>query len=89
MSSKQPNETAKIKQFGYVVSAVLLIISNIGLINEWPYTPIFFILMMYFLTGSLWGPGLIRIFYNIFGKHFFKNENEGENKPGSDHFSKN
>jgi hypothetical protein len=85
---KPEDKDIHVKRFGYVVSAILLVISNIALVNESAYTPILFILTMYFLTGSLWGPGLIRVFYNLFGKQLFKDES-GQPKSDTDHFSKN
>jgi hypothetical protein len=85
MKSKQ-KEILNIKRFGYVVSAILLILANIGLVNEWSVTPIIFIFTMYFLTGSLWAPNLIRIFYTHFGKYLFREDNS---QPNKDRFSKN
>ncbi len=58
----------KVKQTGYLVSAVGIIVSNIGLVKNWPYTPIIVLITMYFLAGSLWFPILIKPFYRMFQK---------------------
>ncbi len=89
MNPKQEDKDLKIKHFGFLVSAFLLVISNIGLVNEWSITPFLFIVTMYFLTGSLWGIGLIRGFYYIFRKVFFQENNSKDSKASGDHFSKN
>jgi len=89
MVSKPKTEILKIKQFGYVISAVLLVLSNIALINESPSTPFIFIVTMYFLTASLWAPRLIKVFYTSFGKYLFKNNNNQNKQTDTDHFSRN
>jgi len=83
MKNLHPDELLKIKRFGYVISAIMLIISNVALINNWQLTPIIFIITMYFLTGSLWGLVLIKPFYSFFDKYFLKKirkENTNANK---------
>lgn len=82
-------ETQYIKRFGYVISAVLLIISNISLIENWTATPYIFLITMYFLTGALWGPALIKPFYRLFARYFLKNSDKDDTKASEDLFSKN
>jgi len=88
MTDKQQKEILDIKRFGYVISALLLIIANISLINKWPATPILFLITMYFLTGALWLPALIKPFYLIFKKHFIK-DSDNQSSTSKDIFSKN
>lgn len=88
MNDEQKKEILFIKRFGYVISAVFVIISNISLINKWPITPILFLITMYFLTGALWAPFLIKPFYLFFGKPFSKKtDNQSDNS--KDIFSEN
>ena len=70
MNAKQKEEILYTKRFGYVISAIGVIISNISLINNWPITPVLFLITMYFLTGALWAPFLIKPIYQFFGKPF-------------------
>ena len=87
---KQTSDILNIKRFGYVISALLIIASNISLIKNWNATPILFLITMYFLTGALWAPFLIKPFYKLFGKRLFKNQNGDEqSKDSNDLFSKN
>ena len=72
LEGKTTKQNMPVKQFGYVVSAILLVCSGIGMIAEWLYTPLLVLFTMYFLTGSLWIPALIKPFYSLFGKYFFK-----------------
>ncbi len=89
MDPKQKENNLNIKRFGYIISAVLLVLSNLGIVFEWAFTPIIFIFTMYFLTASLWAPRLIRVFYNSFGKYIFRENTNQKTKSVDDHFSKN
>lgn len=83
------NEELNIKRFGYVISALLLIFSNIALISKWPVTPFLFLLTMYFLTGSLWTPVLLKPFYILLEK-VINVAGRGKDKQGDkDFFNKN
>lgn len=70
-----------VKRFGYLLSALLVVLSNIGLVEAWPATPWLFLITMYFLTGSLWIPALIRPFYKLIGRHIIKPLKEEQDKP--------
>ena len=90
MSNKQKNDMLQIKRFGYVLSALFIVISNISLINNWSFTPVLFLITMYFLTGALWAPSLIKPFYQLFGKNLKKNSSsEDKSESSKDLFSKN
>ena len=83
------NEELNIKRFGYVISALLLIFSHVALISKWPVTPFLFLLTMYFLTGSLWTPVLVKPFYLLLLK-VIDLSGKGKNKQGDkDFFNKN
>ena len=64
----QNSEKNKIKQTGYLISAVGIIASNVGLVKNWPFTPLLVLITMYFLAGSLWFPILIKPFYLLIRK---------------------
>jgi hypothetical protein len=84
LEGKSTKENIPVKRFGYLLSAILLVLANIGLISNWAVTPFLFLATMYFLTGSLWVPGLVRPFYNLFGKYIVKpSENTREEKDSS------
>ncbi len=89
MGNQKKNEILAIKRFGYVISTILLILSNIALINEWHSTPFIFIITMYFLTGSLWGSAIIKPFYTLFGKYLVKPTDSSNSKGDRDIFSDN
>ena len=89
MNDKQQQEILYIKRLGYVISAFFVVISNISLINNWPATPLLFLITMYFLTAALWIPGLIKPFYNIFKKYFAKYSKENGSDKSKDIFSEN
>lgn len=89
MDDQKKNKTLAIKRFGYILSALLLILSNISLINEWPATPIIFLVTMYFLTGALWSASLIKPFYNAFGKYIIKPSDSSYSNIDKDLFSDN
>ena len=89
MNDDKQKEQLNIKRFGYVISAILIIISNISLINRWPLTPVFFLITMYFLTAALWIPSIIKPFYKIFEKFFLKNTDDSDSSNSKDIFSKN
>jgi len=69
-----------IKRFGYLLSAVFLIITSIGLLAKWTITPWLFLFTMYLLTGCLWIPVLIKPFYLLLGKYIIKPEENNPNK---------
>lgn len=87
----QNNNTLYIKRFGYVISALFIVVSNISLIKNWPATPWLFLVTMYLLTGALWAPSLIKPFYNLFGKNLFKgsDDEDDSSKDSKDLFSNN
>jgi len=87
MRKEQNYRQIDITRFGYIVSAIFLVISNIALINEWPTIPIWFIITMYFLTGSLWAPKLIKPFYGLIGKYIIKESKDKDDI--TDSFNKN
>lgn len=66
LQGKKTEGNRNLKNTGYILSAIGLILTNLGLYFEWQFTPIWLILTMYFLTGSLWIPALIKPFYKIF-----------------------
>ena len=72
-----------IKRFGYLLSAVFMILTSIGLLTEWAATPWLFLFTMYLLTGCLWMPVLIKPFYRLFGKYIVKPEENNPNKEES------
>jgi len=67
-----------VKRFGYILSALFVIASNVSLYNNWMLTPWLFLVTMYLLTGSLWAPALIRPFYKLFGKYLVPAAEEHE-----------
>ena len=89
MNAKQKEEILYIKRFGYVISAIFVIISNISLINNWLITPILFLITMYFLTGALWAHLLIKPFYQFFGKPFAKSSDNSQSESSKDIFGEN
>ena len=89
MNAKQKEEVLNTKRFGYVISAIFVIISNISLINNWVATPILFLITMYFLTGALWVPFLIKPVYQFFGKPFSKNSDKNKSDNSKDIFNEN
>jgi hypothetical protein len=89
-SDKQQQEILNIKRFGYIISALLIIVSNISLIDQWPVAPLLFLITMYFLTGALWIPGLIKPFYKLFVKNQGEDSDEdGDGKNPQDFFKEN
>ena len=79
-----------IKRFGYVVSAFLLFFSNVALIKNWPVTPYLFLVTMYFLTGSLWMPVLVKPFYTLFSFSWEKGRQvDKKKKENKNYFSNN
>ena len=90
MNEKKNDDNLSTKRFGYVVSSLLLIISNISLIANWAITPILFLITMYFLTAALWIPSLIRPFYKMFEKYLDKRSGkEDDSNKSGDYFLKN
>jgi len=63
IEGKTTEKNLPIKQFGYAISAILIIVSTISMMKNWIVTPWLFLVTMYFLTGSLWIPVLIKPFY--------------------------
>lgn len=68
IEGKTTEKNLSVKHFGYVVSAILVIVSTVSMMNNWIVTPWLFLITMYFLTGSLWIPVLIRPFYLLWSK---------------------
>ena len=60
IEGKTTEKNIPVKHFGYIVSAILIIVSTISMMNNWLATPWLFLTTMYFLTGSLWIPVLIK-----------------------------
>ncbi|MBN2425503.1 MAG: hypothetical protein JXR46_00360 [Calditrichaceae bacterium] len=65
-----------IKQFGYLLSALLIVLTVISQYKQWPATPWLYLLTLYFLTGSLWIPVLIKPFYLLFTKFIVKTKRD-------------
>ncbi len=80
IQGKATKKNIHIKRFGYLLSALLIIITSIGVISNWSAVPWLFLVTMYFLTGSLWIPVLIKPFYKLFGKYIVKPEKENVEK---------
>lgn len=79
LEGKTTKKNLPVKRFGYLISALFLIVAVIAMINQWSITPPLFLLTMYLLTGSLWIPSLVRPLYQLFGKYIIKpNEDEGD-----------
>ncbi len=57
-----------IQRFGYIISALFMLATGVGVLLRWVYSPLVFLLTMYLLTGSLWAPQLIRPLYDRFGR---------------------
>ena len=89
MSDVQQDGNIRVKRFGYVISALLIILSNIGLVEKWSATPILFLITMYFLTGSLWVPKLVAPFYKWFKLLINYNDNKDDDAAGKNFFNKN
>jgi hypothetical protein len=89
MNKSVLSEEIKIKRFGYIISAVLLVLSNIALLNEWNTTPIIFLVTMYFLTGTLWVLSLIKPFYVLCDTYILKKIQKDRTGIDTDKFSKN
>ncbi len=89
MDDPKKIKTISVKRFGYVVSVILLLLSNISLIIKWPATPIIFLITMYFLTGALWAPAIIKPFYRLFQKYIYKPTDSSKTKIDKDLFSNN
>ena len=79
----QNSEKNKIKQTGYLISVVGIIASNIGLVNNWLFTPLLVLITMYFLAGSLWFPILIKPFYLLIHK-IYKTLHKGKKIESND-----
>ena len=80
IQGKATRENIHIRRFGYLISAVFLIITGISGMARWPATPWLFLVTMYLLTGSLWIPALIKPFYRLFGKYIIKQEEQSADK---------
>jgi hypothetical protein len=79
----------QLKQFGYIISAIIIILTVISEYSGWTSTPWLYILCLYFLTGSLWITALIRPFYSLFISLFRKTGADDKNSEIKDKFSKN
>jgi len=85
LEGKTTASNLAVKQFGYLLSALFLLISVTGMVLEWLYTPWLALITMYFLTGSLWIPSLIKPFYTIIGRYIIKpDSNKNEHIDDSD-----
>lgn len=84
IEGKTTKENLPVKRFGYLISAVLIIIVLISMMNNWMATPWLFLAAMYFLTGSLWIPVLIKPFYLLIVKLFMKNNGNKTDKGAKD-----
>ncbi len=89
LEGKTTRENQPVKRFGYLFSAIFLVLANIGLISNWGSTPLLFLVTMYLLTGSLWIPGLVRPLYKLFGKYIVKPVENDEKKADDSTFSAN
>ncbi len=83
-----------VKRFGYILSAVFLVLSNVAYVLDWQATPYLFLFTLYLLTGSLWIPALIRPFYRWFGKYLIKphdnmSDSGKKSEDQSEYFSEN
>ncbi|GEM_PF-6270037 len=72
IQGKVTKENLPIKRFGYLVAGILVLFTGIGTLAEWSFVPYLFLITMYFLTGCLWIPALIKPFYRLFGKYIIK-----------------
>ena len=68
IEGKATKENLPVKRFGYLISAIFIILSTLSMMNNWLATPWLFLVTMYFLTGSLWIPILIKPFYLLWCK---------------------
>jgi hypothetical protein len=75
IEGKTTKENMPIKRVGYLISALCVVISTISMLNNWIITPWLFLITMYFLTGSLWIPVLIKPFYILVMKLRKKDNN--------------
>lgn len=87
IEGKTTKENLPIKRIGYLISSVCIIISTISMVNNWIITPWLFLISMYFLTGSLWIPVLIKPFYLLFTK--IARKNKSDNKEDTNTFNPN
>jgi len=62
-------ENEVVKRFGFLISAVFLILTVLAMLIKSVTMPWLFLITMYLLTGSLWTPILIRPLYKLFGKY--------------------
>ena len=88
LQGRTTKENLPVKRFGYLLSGILVIITVVSMMLKWAITPLIFLITMYFLTGALWIPLLIKPFYRLFGKYLVKPE-EGEEKPTDTFFNPN
>lgn len=89
LEGKATRENLPVKRFGYLVSAIFLVLANIGLISQWKSTPWLFLITMYFLTGSLWIPLLVRPFYKLIGRYIVKPSENKREESDTSKFSNN
>ncbi len=80
-----------VQRFGYIISGILMLISGIGVLVKWVWSPLVFLVTMYVLTGSLWAPQLIRPLYDRFGQKIVPRDLDEEKPkpPGDDFFHEN
>jgi hypothetical protein len=83
-----PKRNVEVRRFGYLLSTLFIILTLIAMLAESALLPWSFLLLMYFLTGSMWVPGLIKPFYNLFGKYIIpmsaQDSNPDQTKSESD-----
>jgi len=85
LQGKVTGENRHLKYFGYLLSVVFLIASVAATLRHSSLTPWLFLITMYFLTGCLWTPILIKPFYLLFGRFIIKPKIEpGRDKSNSD-----
>ena len=68
----------QVRRFGYLLSGMILVFTVIAMVMESTMLPWLFLILMYFVTGSLWLTGLIKPFYILFGKRLFPTNNSNE-----------
>ena len=88
LQGKTTKDNLPVKRFGYLLSLILIIGTVIAMMLKWIVTPYLFLITMYFLTGALWIPALIRPFYRLFGKNIVK-QDPNEDKPTDTFFNPN
>ncbi len=68
IQGKTTDENRPVKRFGYVVSLIFIVLSNVGLVLNWWITGWLYLITMFFLTGSLWVPQMLNPIYKLYLK---------------------